>query len=692
MQTNRFSYFKTHDMSNIKIKRSLFLVFLILIFSGKSFAQARPQLFIVPLDDRVYIYHNENVPISNGFNIYRSDSPGGDFARINEQPVTPAVRADELRPMLGDRFLQVLAFYEAENASMLWMRMRSLPVENSIATALFPEAAQALGRLFIDEHAPVGSEVTYRVEFVDFMGRPTGKELTQSARLLPLTMVSPQIMDVENTGRTVTIHWYYAGAPVHQPDYVIQFYIYRINERTGQPERVTDAIVIRNNAADNHFISFESPVINTTETYFMTAVDFTGRESERSEEYIFELMDNVPPQPVAEVVSELDMDNNVVITWEPVSTPEVTGYNIYRGTDMSRAFTRLNTEPLEPNAFSWIDSTATGGLAYFYYITTVNAAGTESPQSSLVMEQVPDLLPPSMPHNFTALFNTETLQVELSWEKEAFSDNFKTFVIMRKRVDDGSEGAFSRLTFENITDTRYFDTGEAGTGFLEGTRYQYVLFSASKANNYSDTLSLFLEIPILTPPDPPAGLTAVNDNGFRANISWNASLSRNLDGYVLYRKSLEHEEDFIEIERTDISGRFYRDEQGLEHGNHYLYTVTAVDIAGNESEFATPDTLHFRNFNPPAALRNVQAAYNEEGVVIRWDRSGAADLAGYRVYRSNTPTGRFEPLHQELLSEPGFVDSQGTDSSWYRVRAVDTSGNESRAATPVRPVSMLNNN
>ena len=58
------------------------------------------------------------------------------------------------------------------------------------------------------------------------------------------------------------------------------------------------------------------------------------------------------------------------------------------------------------------------------------------------------------------------------------------------------------------------------------------------------------------------------------------------------------------------------------------------------------------------------------------------DLAGYRVYRSDIPTGVFEPVHADLVTDTRWIDRGGTIGAWYRIRAVDTSGNESRASAP----------
>jgi hypothetical protein len=94
------------------------------------------------------------------------------------------------------------------------------------------------------------------------------------------------------------------------------------------------------------------------------------------------------------------------------------------------------------------------------------------------------------------------------------------------------------------------------------------------------------------------------------------------------------------------------------------------------------------DFDAPAAVRNVQAqAQPEQGVRIRWEAVSADDVAGYQVYRTpEIPTGVYEPVQEELVSGTEMTDPQGEAGMWYRVRAVDSSGNESQMSQPARAV------
>ena len=72
-----------------------------------------------------------------------------------------------------------------------------------------------------------------------------------------------------------------------------------------------------------------------------------------------------------------------------------------------------------------------------------------------------------------------------------------------------------------------------------------------------------------------------------------------------------------------------------------------------------------------------------EGAIIAWERVIDFDLVGYNVYRSELPTGVWTKLNTAPVKELKFIDSKGTKTQYYKIRAVDTSGNESMRSEAV---------
>ena len=95
-----------------------------------------------------------------------------------------------------------------------------------------------------------------------------------------------------------------------------------------------------------------------------------------------------------------------------------------------------------------------------------------------------------------------------------------------------------------------------------------------------------------------------------------------------------------------------------------------------------------RDFAAPRRVRNIRAlATDSLGVALNWEPVPSDDLAGYRVYRSNTATGNYRPVSEALLSETAWEDPEGKLGSWYHIRAVDASGNESKPSNPACALS-----
>ncbi|MDX2000453.1 MAG: CARDB domain-containing protein, partial [Thermoanaerobaculia bacterium] len=125
--------------------------------------------------------------------------------------------------------------------------------------------------------------------------------------------------------------------------------------------------------------------------------------------------------------------------------------------------------------------------------------------------------------------------------------------------------------------------GERNVGVTDGTlldwqalpadgNYQLRLQASDAAGNTATTV-----IPIKvdqTPPAAPTGLVAVSPNGLDAELDWNPNSEPDLAGYFVYR-------DGVKITPLPVPTNEYLD-LGLTEGP-YVYTVTAVDLAGNES-------------------------------------------------------------------------------------------------------------
>ena len=86
-----------------------------------------------------------------------------------------------------------------------------------------------------------------------------------------------------------------------------------------------------------------------------------------------------------------------------------------------------------------------------------------------------------------------------------------------------------------------------------------------------------------------------------------------------------------------------------------------------------PDT------EPPAVPAGLLASNGNRQVNLSWSANSEIDLAGYRVYRSQTSGSGFVPLADVAADSVSYQDSGLSNGTtyYYALSAFDTSGNES---------------
>jgi len=91
--------------------------------------------------------------------------------------------------------------------------------------------------------------------------------------------------------------------------------------------------------------------------------------------------------------------DSIRLTWEPVISSYLTGYNVYRSASESGSYTRINTEPLTEDYYVDASSDLTKGNAYYYYLITTDTFDNESEPSdpvSVVFGRVRIFIPDSV--------------------------------------------------------------------------------------------------------------------------------------------------------------------------------------------------------------------------------------------------------------------------------------------------------
>ncbi len=121
--------------------------------------------------------------------------------------------------------------------------------------------------------------MTYRLEWVDELGKPTGDSIEESVLLTPTTPLSPTGLSATNTERRVELSWNYPRSTRETDDKVIRFDACRLTPGAHEPQLLNPDIILRNNVVDTFSYTFDVPLTGQTERFFVIAIDITGQAS-----------------------------------------------------------------------------------------------------------------------------------------------------------------------------------------------------------------------------------------------------------------------------------------------------------------------------------------------------------------------------------------------------------------------------
>ncbi len=183
---------------------------------------------------------------------------------------------------------------------------------------------------------------------------------------------------------------------------------------------------------------------------------------------------------------------------------------------------------------------------------------------------------------------------------------------------------------------------------LDG-EYCLTLSASDKSGNKSEVKAGFK---IDTHPPATPQLTGKTENKIDNVLSWSKSVEPDLAGYNIYRNTLK-------INSSLLSEASYRD-SGLKEGS-YIYTVKAVDFAGNESDSSNAVTLKIDLTGP-----TVRISSPRNGLVV----SNLVDVKGtaysqddFKEYRISLSQGG-SPSSWNLIRRSPLPISVGALAQW----------------------------
>ncbi len=194
------------------------------------------------------------------------------------------------------------------------------------------------------------------------------------------------------------------------------------------------------------------------------------------------------------------------------------------------------------------------------------------------------------------------------------------------------------------------------------------------------------------PPIPQLVFNEVDEKSGIASIEWNMGYEKDemldLLGFTIW-ESIHPDSSYIQIsDFLPKETRSFTSEPLLKNRSHY-FIIQAKDENGNKiSSF--PIYMHYQDHESPAPpLDPIYTVDDSTGVVtLRWKANKELDMAGYRIYFSNSLTNEFTQLTSEPISRNIYYDTIQlitlTEFIYYKFQAVDKSTNRSEFSEILR--------
>jgi fibronectin type 3 domain-containing protein len=349
-------------------------------------------------------------------------------------------------------------------------------------------------------------------------------------------------------------------------------------------------------------------------------------------------------------------NSSVNLSWNAVTASDLQGYNIYQnGSKIAGPIT----------ATTYTVSGLTNDTEYSFSVSSVDNNGNESMKSNSVTS-TPFLPKPNVPTGLTAI--AQDGSVQLSWNNNSEPD------VSYNVYQNGVKINAVPITANHFT----------VLGLTNETEYSFTITAIFSNGGESAKSAAVTATPLdTTAPTPPTGLTATAGSK-EALLQWDINdTDGDFEGFIVYQ-------DGVQI-AGPITDNHYT-VTNLTNGQQYSFTVSAIDIKGNESAKSSAATV--TPFMPvpgaPASL-TAELSPDAKAVNLGWQHTPDSHFKAYRVYIS-TDGDNYTVKGDSATLEASYTDLKEDTKYFFKVTAVNQADEESSASnvaeitTPKRAV------
>lgn len=421
----------------------------------------------------------------------------------------------------------------------------------------------------------------------------------------------------------------------------------------------------------------------------------------------------------------------VELAWNANQEADLAGYNVYRSDSLNGTYTKLNSGLVNTSAYT--DEAVSPSTTYFYKVSAVDTSSNESgltaaqsattdagggtggPAQAWINELHYDN-DGSDTGEFVEV--AATAGTDLSgWSLVAYNGNggssYSTVNLSGVVTDQNSGFGFINVNFTGLqngapdgialvdatgsvvqflsyegtmtatdgpaaglqsTDIGVSETSSTPVGYslqLAGTGSSYDSFTWQSAQaNTAGAVNTGQTMQGTGGNQAPSAQFSHNCNGL--SCSFDATGSSDPDGTIVSY-------DWDMGDGTLLSGAM--PSHAYSADGSYTVSLTVTDDAGATDVLSQQVTVN----EPPSVPSGFNAVGGLQQINLSWNANSESDLAGYNLYRSDISGGALTKLNTSVITDSFYTDSGLADNTtyYYRVSAVDTSGNESALAAEV---------
>ncbi len=352
---------------------------------------------------------------------------------------------------------------------------------------------------------------------------------------------------------------------------------------TASNELIFGATVLGNATAGSGFTGRSSLAANSTEDKNVTsqgsysAVFTNTAQDWIAQEATFKtagIATPPPPPPPTDTTAPTVPTNlaaaavsssQINLTWTAsTDAVGVTGYKVFRN----------GTQVGTPSTNSYSDTNLTASTQYSYTVSANDAAGNNSAQSTASTVTTPAAAQDTTPPTISSVSSSGITQTgaTIAWTTNESSDT---------QVSYGLTTAYgSNTTLDTSLVTSHSVTL---SGLTANTVYHYKVASKDAAGNSASSpdqtfTTQAQPVSDTTAPSIPTNLAATAVSASAINLTWTASTDAvGVTGYKIYRAGTQV--------GTSVTNSY--SDTGLTASTQYSYTVSANDVAGNNSVQST---------------------------------------------------------------------------------------------------------